>query len=125
MQMLSLEKRVDADHRARYAGQYVQSLNLSPLHDQIMAAGGQRRTASDRSQILFTLWLFANVNGVGSARHLARLTTRDLAYMWVCGGVSVSHIPQIRAAFASVVIRTAGKVRMGFAFVHRTADELA
>jgi transposase len=91
MQMLSLEQMIDADHRVRYVWQYVESLDLSPLYDQIKAAGANAGRPPIDPQILFALWLFATIEGVGSARHLARLTTRDLPYMWICGAVSVNH----------------------------------
>jgi hypothetical protein len=37
------------------------------------------------------LWMFATIEGVSSARHLARLCKRDLPYMWICGDVGVNH----------------------------------
>jgi hypothetical protein len=40
---------------------------------------------------LLSLWLFAILDGVGSAREISRLCERDLAYRWICGGVSVNH----------------------------------
>lgn len=42
-------------------------------------------------QILFALWLYATLEGVGSARALARLTQAHDAYRWICGGVSVNY----------------------------------
>ena len=41
--------------------------------------------------MLFSLWLFATLEGENSARRIADLTTRDLAYLWICGGVSVNY----------------------------------
>ena len=41
-------------------------------------------------EILFGLWLYATLEGVGSARALARLTQEHDAYRWICGGVSVN-----------------------------------
>jgi transposase len=37
------------------------------------------------------LWLYATVEGVGSARATERLTQQHDAYRWICGGVSVNH----------------------------------
>lgn len=37
------------------------------------------------------LWLYATIEGVGSARELARLVERDLAYRWIAGGVPVNY----------------------------------
>ena len=37
------------------------------------------------------LWLYATLEGAGSARALARLCERHDAYRWICGGVSVNY----------------------------------
>src|SRR4051794_24424549 len=37
------------------------------------------------------LWLYATIEGVGSARALERLTQQHDAYRWILGGVSVNH----------------------------------
>ena len=52
--------------------------------------GGAGRDAVD-SRILLALWLFATVEGIGSARRLAELCTRDFAYLWICGEVGVNR----------------------------------
>lgn len=91
MQLLSLEQMIDPDHRVRYVWQYVESLDLSPLYDQIKSAGAKAGRPPIDPQILFALWLFATIEGIGSARQLDQLTRRDLPYMWICGGVSVNY----------------------------------
>src|ERR1700737_342487 len=53
-------------------------------------AGGPGRDAVD-PKILLALWMFAIIEGVSSARHLARLSERDLAYLWICGEVTVNY----------------------------------
>jgi len=40
------------------------------------------------------LWLYATVDGVGSARELDRLCERDAPYRWLAGGVSLNHLPR-------------------------------
>ena len=52
--------------------------------------GGSGRPAID-PQILMALWLYATVDGVGSAREIERLTEAHDAYRWICGGVNVNH----------------------------------
>ena len=42
-------------------------------------------------EILFALWLYATLEGNGSARGLARLTQEHDAYRWICGGVQVNY----------------------------------
>ncbi len=41
--------------------------------------------------ILVASWLWATVDGVGSARKIDRLCERDDAYRWICGGVGVNY----------------------------------
>jgi hypothetical protein len=42
-------------------------------------------------EILFALWLYATLEGVGAARAIARLTQAHDACRWICGGVQVNH----------------------------------
>ncbi|PAS99459.1 MAG: hypothetical protein BSR46_07785 [Candidatus Dactylopiibacterium carminicum] len=37
------------------------------------------------------LWLWATIDGVGSAREIDRLCERDDVYRWICGGVGVNY----------------------------------
>ena len=48
------------------------------------------RDATD-PRLLVALWVYATLDGVGSARELARLCEKHLAYQWLCGGVTVNH----------------------------------
>jgi transposase len=41
--------------------------------------------------VLFALWLYATLDGVGSGREVARLTQEHHAYRWICGGVPVNY----------------------------------
>jgi transposase len=91
MQLLSLDQWLDKDHRARVIWQYAESIDLSELYAQIRATTGSVGRDAIDPRILFALWLLATVEGFSSARRLADLATRDIAYMWICGGVSVNH----------------------------------
>jgi hypothetical protein len=42
-------------------------------------------------QIYLALWIYATLDGVGSAREIERLTRDHLAYQWICGGVAVNY----------------------------------
>ncbi len=41
--------------------------------------------------MLLALWLYATLEGVGAARELDRLVSRDVAYRWLAGGVPVNY----------------------------------
>ena len=87
----SLDQLIPPDHRVRAVWAYVDSLDLKPLYQKIRAVeGGAGRDAVD-PKILMALWMFAIIEGISSARQLARLCERDLAYMWICGEVGVNH----------------------------------
>lgn len=91
MRFLALEELLPADHRARAVWQFVAALDLSPLYAKIKAVeGGAGRHAVD-PRILMAIWMLATLEGISSARQLADLSTRDLAYQWICGGVGVNH----------------------------------
>lgn len=87
----SLDQLVPADHRVRVVWSYVDSLDLTPLYETILAVEGQPGRDATDPKILMALWMFATIEGVRSGRQLARLCERDLAYMWICGGVGVNH----------------------------------
>jgi hypothetical protein len=40
--------------------------------------------------LLVALWIYATIEGVGSARELERLCQKHLVYQWLCGGVRAS-----------------------------------
>lgn len=87
----SLDQRLDADHPARVIWTFVQGLDLSSLYQGIAAVEGEAgRNASDPA-VLFALWLYACVDGVGSARKLAKLCQEHRAYEWLRGGVPVNY----------------------------------
>ncbi len=91
MRAVDLEGLLPPDHKARVVWDYVEGLDLSRLYDAIEAVeGGPGRSATD-PRILMALWLYATLEGVGSARALDRLTRKHDAYRWICGGVSVNY----------------------------------
>ncbi len=69
----------------------MQSLDLQALYGQIQAVEGGVGRAPIDPAILMSLWLYATLDGVGSARELDRLCDSDDAYRWLCGGVGVNH----------------------------------
>src|SRR5437879_5471247 len=86
-----LETLLPADHRARVVWAFVEGLDLSAFYDAIKAVeGGAGRSPIDPA-ILMALWLYATLEGVGSARAVARLCEEHDAYRWICGGVSVNY----------------------------------
>jgi len=86
-----LDSLLGGDHAARTVWAFVQSLDLAPLHARIKAVECAAGRPAIDPAILVALWLWATVDGVGSAREIDRLCERDDAYRWICGGVGVNY----------------------------------
>lgn len=86
-----LDSTLPAEHQARAVWAFVQSLDLQALYARIRAVEGGVGRAPIDPAILMSLWLYATLDGVGSARELDRLCGSDDAYRWLCGGVGVNH----------------------------------
>ena len=80
-----------ADHVARLIWDVVARLDLTAFYAPIVVViGGPGQAATD-PQILIALWLYALSQGVTSARRLNELCVEHLAYIWLCGGVSMNY----------------------------------
>jgi transposase len=105
--VIDLEALLPSDHRARVVWQFVESLDLSALYDAIKAREGEPGRPPPDPAVLMALWLYATIEGVGSARELERLTQRDLAYRWLAGGVPLNYhgLSDFRVAHVEVLDR--------------------
>lgn len=88
---VDLEGLLPAEHRARLVWEFVEGLDLAPLYAGIKAVEGHAGRPPIDPAILMALWLYATVEGVGSARAVARLCDEHDAYRWLCGGVAVNY----------------------------------
>ena len=86
-----LESLLGEDHRARLVWGYVERQDLSALYDAIKARGSVPGRPPIDPCILFALWLYATLDGVGSGREVDRLSREHDAYRWICGGVAVNY----------------------------------
>jgi transposase len=88
---MPLEDLLDTDHQARVVWDFCLGLDLSDFYDRIRSRdGGPGRAAID-PRLCLALWLYATLEGVGSARALAWLCENHHAFRWLVGGVSVNH----------------------------------
>jgi transposase len=88
---MDLEATLSLDHPARSVWAFVERLDLSVLYGEIGSVEGRAGRAAIDPKILMALWLYATVDGVGSAREIERLTQVHDVYRWICGGVNVNH----------------------------------
>jgi len=88
---MDLEGLLPAEHRARAVWAFVEGLDLARFYAAIRAVEGHAGRPPIDPKILVGLWLYATLEGVGSARALARLCEAHDAYRWLAGGVSVNY----------------------------------
>jgi len=86
-----LDSLIAEDHPARLVWAFVGGLDLEPLYAAIKVREATVGRPATDPAVLMALWLYATIDGVGSARALERLCTSSNAYRWLCGGVSVNH----------------------------------
>ena len=91
LRAVDLESLLPPTHSARAVWEFVESLDLSPLYAKVQSVEGSAGRPAIDPRIYLALWLYATIEGVGSARALERLTQQHDAYRWILGGVSVNH----------------------------------
>ncbi|MCL2428973.1 MAG: hypothetical protein FWD12_07045, partial [Alphaproteobacteria bacterium] len=84
-QVVKIDDLVALDHPVRSVWKFSDSLDLAFLAD---APGGP---AKPSPALIFSLWLWAAAEGIGSAGHIARLCEYQPVYRWLCGGVPVDR----------------------------------
>ncbi|MHB1427055.1 MAG: hypothetical protein ACYC3I_28195, partial [Gemmataceae bacterium] len=88
---IPLEDLLTPERHARTIWHFVLGLDLTPLYATIRAVqGGPGRPATD-PPILVALWLYATVEGIGSARALDYLCSHHHGFRWMWGGVSLHY----------------------------------
>lgn len=88
---MPLENLLDTDHQARLVWDFVVGLDLTPLEQLIRSVEGGPGAPATDPRILTALWLYATLEGVGSARALSWLCVEHNAFRWLVGGVSVNY----------------------------------
>lgn len=88
---MDLESLLPEGHRARLVWAWVERQDLSALYAAIKVREGGVGRSAIAPQILLGLWLYATLDGIGSARQLSRLVLEHDAYRWISGGVQVNH----------------------------------
>lgn len=88
---MDLDRMLAEDHPARAVWDYVERLDLGRFYEVIRSREGSAGRPANDPKVYLALWIYATLDGVGSAREIERLTRDHLAYQWICGGVSVNH----------------------------------
>ena len=88
----NLDEVLAQDHAARAIWGLLEKMDLSAFYGSIKATVERPGRPTTDPQVLLALWLLGTVvEGVGSARRLARLCQEHDAYRWLCGGVPINY----------------------------------
>jgi len=127
---VSLDGLLAEDHRVRLVWRFVEGLDLGALHTTIKSVDGRPGHPPADPQIMLALWLYATVEGVGSAREVARLCEDHIAFQWLCGGVGMNAktLADFRVDHGAVIERLlvdsfTALVRAGVASLDRIAQD--
>jgi len=94
MRVCALDDLIPEDHMVRSVWEHVKALDLTPLLAKIQATEGHAGASATDPRILMTLWLYATLRGIGSARELDRRCDPqcgEVPFQWICGEVSVNY----------------------------------
>jgi transposase len=105
MRVCAVDTLIPEDHPVRTVWAYVAGIDLSDLLAKIKAVEGMAGASATDPRILLALWLYATLRGVGSARELDRRCREDIAFEWICGGVSLNYhtLADFRVAHVAVL----------------------
>src|SRR5208282_3860210 len=89
--MVDLDSQLPDDHRARLVWAFVEGLELSQFYDRIKARDAVAVRPATDPRVVLAVWLYATLEGIGSARAIDRLCQQHAAYRWLCGGAPINH----------------------------------
>ena len=87
----TLDELIPEEDPARLTWELVEDLDMMTLYETIKAVEGHPGRPAIDPKVLVALWAYATVEGVASARRLAKLCYRDDAFKWLRGGVDVNY----------------------------------
>jgi transposase len=91
LDVIDYDELIPENHPARIIVSFVEKLDLEAFYAEIKAIEGSAgRTAFD-PRLLLCIWLYATVEGIGSARLIEQLCGRDCAFRWICGGLKINY----------------------------------
>ena len=86
-----LDSLLPEEHPARAIWAFLERLDLSAFYASIRAVLDRPGRPCSDPQVLLAIWVYATVDGVGSARRLARLCEEHDVYRWLRGGVPMNY----------------------------------
>jgi len=86
-----LENLLPPEPPARQIWELVKGLDLSEFYADIQVTDRTPGASATDPLILIALWVYATRQGETCARAVADLCVNHLAYIWLCGGVSMNY----------------------------------
>ncbi len=91
MVMRDLDSLIPDNHPGRAIWGFLDHLDLSVFYSTIKSVVSSPGRPAIDPQVLLGLWVYAIVEGVGSARRLERLCQGHDSYRWLAGGVPINY----------------------------------
>lgn len=91
LDVIDYNELIPETHPARIIVSFVEKLNLEAFYTEIKAVEGSAGRAAFDPKLLLCIWLYATVEGIGSARLIEQLCGRDCAFRWICGGLNINY----------------------------------
>ncbi len=109
---LASNDALDADHPANAVWSYVGQTDLAEIRDAIGEMTHAALLSSTDLRVLMSLWLYACIEGVGSARQVVQLSETHPGFRWLRCGQNLDHqtLSDFRWEGAAIVDR---KIRQG------------
>jgi len=91
MHYAALDELLEPGHAVRSVWAAVCGMDLGRWLKAIKAVEGNVGRDANDPRLLLALWIYATLDGVASAREVARLCEHCLPYRWLCGHVSMNY----------------------------------
>src|SRR6266404_3629607 len=88
---VDVERLVDEDHLARAIWTLIGRMDLGQFYQSIESSAEEGGRPAFDPQLLISLWVYAYIQGIGSAREVARRCEYDPAFQWLTGLQEVNY----------------------------------
>src|SRR5438067_8501663 len=89
---VDLDSQLPDDHRARLVSAFVEGLDLRQFYDRIKARDAVAGRSATHPRVVLAVWLYATLEGIGSARAIDCPCHQHSAYRWPCWGAPINDV---------------------------------
>jgi transposase len=91
MRTVDVEKLILEDHPARGIWAMVEQLDMKPFEASIKAVEGRAGQNTLDPRVLTALWIYANSEGISSARELSRMCEHEPGCQWITAMMVINY----------------------------------